>query len=96
VTILKTKNLSTVLYLKSGNCLNGLKSSVLKLRHYLKELVWCYPVQIFSTLWFTLLSVNVTHKPITNTTWVRDRLCKLQKGCVLIKDIKCSMHMVLK
>jgi hypothetical protein len=27
-----------------------------------KELVWCYPVQIFSTLWFTLLSVNVTHK----------------------------------
>ncbi|CAC9490678.1 hypothetical protein, partial [uncultured Gammaproteobacteria bacterium] len=35
MTILKTKNLSTVLYLKSGNCLNGLKSSVLKLRHYL-------------------------------------------------------------
>jgi len=21
------------------------------------------------------------YKPITNTAWVRDRLCKLQKGC---------------
>jgi len=24
---------------------------------------------------------NNSYKPITNTTWVRDRLCKLQKGC---------------
>jgi hypothetical protein len=24
---------------------------------------------------------NNSYKPITNTAWVRDRLCKLQKGC---------------
>jgi hypothetical protein len=25
--------------------------------------------------------LNIINKPITNTAWVRARLCKLQKGC---------------
>jgi hypothetical protein len=33
-----------------------------------------------SMSWVVGLSNN-SYKPITNTAWVRTRLCKLQKGC---------------
>ena len=28
---------------------------------------------------------NNSYKPITNTAWVRARLCKLQKGCMRLQ-----------
>ena len=31
---------------------------------------------------------NNSYKPITNTTWVRARLCKLQKGCTRLASDK--------
>jgi hypothetical protein len=39
----------------------------------------------------TVLSVNQyfkKYKPITNTAWVRARLCKLQKGCTRLASDK--------
>ena len=31
---------------------------------------------------------NNSYKPITNTAWVRDQLCKLQKGCTRLASDK--------
>ena len=36
-----------------------------------------------------------SYKPITNTTWVLARLCKLQKGCTQPCAVACSWSVVL-
>ena len=33
-----------------------------------------------------VVGFNSSYKPITNTAWVRARLCKLQKGCTRLAD----------
>jgi hypothetical protein len=38
---------------------------------------------------------NNSYKPITNTTWVRARLCKLQKGCTLLAAAIDKAHQLL-
>ena len=40
-----------------------------------------YPNSLFFPLLLLVGLPNNSYKPITNTTWVRARLCKLQKGC---------------
>jgi len=55
---------------------------------YIKTLsqmtMWCHkiPEQVEGSRWHNELVVglpNNSYKPITNTAWVRTRLCKLQK-----------------
>ena len=35
------------------------------------------------------------HKPITNTAWVRPRLCKLQKGCTRLAAASDKVYQLL-
>jgi hypothetical protein len=37
----------------------------------------------------------VTHKPITNTAWVRAQLCKLQKGCTRLATASDKVYQLL-
>jgi hypothetical protein len=39
-------------------------------------------------------SIN-SYKPITNTTWVRARLCKLQKGCTRLAAASDKVYQLL-
>jgi hypothetical protein len=36
-----------------------------------------------------------THKPITNTAWVRARLCRLQKGCTRLAALSDKVYQLL-
>jgi hypothetical protein len=36
-----------------------------------------------------------SYKPITNTAWVRARLCKLQKGCTRIAVVSDKVYQLL-
>ena len=48
--------------------------------------------------WLNELGVglpNNSYKPITNTTWVRARLCKLQKGCTPIAAASDKFYQLL-
>jgi hypothetical protein len=38
---------------------------------------------------------NNSYKPITNTAWVRDRLCKLQKGCTRLAAASDKVYQLL-
>ena len=38
---------------------------------------------------------NNSYKPITNTTWVRTRLCKLQKGCIRLAVASNKVYQLL-
>ena len=38
---------------------------------------------------------NNSYKPITNTAWVRVRLCKLQKGCTRLADASDKVYQLL-
>jgi hypothetical protein len=38
---------------------------------------------------------NNSYKPITNTTWVRARLCKLQKGCTRLAVASDKVYQLL-
>ena len=38
---------------------------------------------------------NNSYKPITNTAWVRARLCKLQKGCTRLAAAKDKVDQLL-
>ena len=38
---------------------------------------------------------NNSHKPITNTAWVRARLCKLQKGCTRLASASDKAYQLL-
>ena len=38
---------------------------------------------------------NNSYKPITNTTWVRARLCKLQKGCTRLAAASDKVYQLL-
>ena len=38
---------------------------------------------------------NNLYKPITNTTWVRARLCKLQKGCTRLAAASDKVNQLL-
>ena len=38
---------------------------------------------------------NNSYKPITNTTWVRARLCKLQKGCTRLGTASDKVYQLL-
>jgi hypothetical protein len=49
-------------------------------------------------VWLNELGVglpNNSYKPITNTTWVRARLCKLQKGCTPIEAASDKVYQLL-
>ena len=39
---------------------------------------------------------NNSYKPITNTTWVRARLCKLQKGCSRLAPASDKVYQLLE
>jgi hypothetical protein len=47
-----------------------------------------------SISWVVGLSNN-SYKPITNTAWVRARLCKLQKGCALLAAVSDKVYQLL-
>jgi hypothetical protein len=36
-----------------------------------------------------------SYKPITNTAWVRTRLCKLQKGCIRLAAASDKVYQLL-
>jgi hypothetical protein len=38
---------------------------------------------------------NNSYKPITNTAWVRARLCKLQKGCTRLATTRDKVYQLL-
>jgi len=38
---------------------------------------------------------NNSYKPITNTSWVRARLCKLQKGCTRLATASDKVYQLL-
>ena len=38
---------------------------------------------------------NNSYKPITNTAWVRARLCKLQKGCTRLAAASHKVYQLL-
>jgi hypothetical protein len=38
---------------------------------------------------------NNSYKPITNTAWVRARLCKLQKGCIRLVAANNQVYQLL-
>jgi hypothetical protein len=38
---------------------------------------------------------NNSYKPITNTSWVRARLCKLQKGCIRLAAASDKVYQLL-
>ena len=38
---------------------------------------------------------NNSYKPITNTAWVRARLCKLQKGCTRLVTASDEVYQLL-
>jgi hypothetical protein len=38
---------------------------------------------------------NNSYKPITNTAWVRARLCKLQKGCTRLAAVGDKAYQLL-
>ena len=38
---------------------------------------------------------NNSYKPITNTAWVRARLCKLQKGCIRLAAASDQVYQLL-
>ena len=38
---------------------------------------------------------NNSYKPITNTAWVRTRLCKLQKGCTRLSTASDTVYQLL-
>ena len=38
---------------------------------------------------------NNSYKPITNTAWVRSRLCKLQKGCTRLAATSDKVYQLL-
>ena len=38
---------------------------------------------------------NNSHKPITNTAWVRARLCKWQKGCIRLAAANDKVYQLL-
>jgi hypothetical protein len=38
---------------------------------------------------------NNSYKPITNTAWVRTRLCKLQKGCTRLAAASDKVYQLL-
>jgi len=38
---------------------------------------------------------NNSHKPITNTAWVRARLCRLQKGCTRLAAANDKVYQLL-
>ena len=38
---------------------------------------------------------NNSYKPITNTAWVRARLCKLQKGCIRLVAASDKVYQLL-
>ena len=38
---------------------------------------------------------NNSYKPITNTAWVRVRLCKLPKGCTRLADASDKVYQLL-
>jgi len=38
---------------------------------------------------------NNSYKPITNTAWVRTRLCKLQKGCIGLVSARDKVYQLL-
>ena len=38
---------------------------------------------------------NTSYKPITNTAWVHDRLCKLQKGCTRLAAASDKVYQLL-
>ena len=38
---------------------------------------------------------NISYKPITNTAWVRARLCKLQKGCTRLAAASDKVYQLL-
>jgi hypothetical protein len=38
---------------------------------------------------------NNSYKPITNTAWVRARLCKLQKGCTRLAGTSDKVYQLL-
>ena len=40
-------------------------------------------------------SWNTSYKLITNTTWVRARLCKLQKGCTRLEAASDKVYQLL-
>ena len=49
-------------------------------------------------MWRNELGSWITHnscKPITNTTWVRARLCKLQKGCTRLTSASDKVYQLL-
>ena len=38
---------------------------------------------------------NNSYKPVTNTAWVRARLCKLQKGCIRLAAANAKAYQFL-
>ena len=45
--------------------------------------------------WRVTRTFSYTYKPITNTAWVRARLCKLQKGCTLLEAASDKAYQLL-
>ena len=45
--------------------------------------------------WLNELGNNNSYKPITNTTWVHVRLCKLQKGCTRLAASSDKVYQLL-
>jgi hypothetical protein len=42
-----------------------------------------------------IVGSNNSYKPITNTAWVRARLCKLQKGCTRLAAASDKVYQLL-
>jgi hypothetical protein len=42
-----------------------------------------------------VVASNSSYKPITNTTWVRTQLCKLQKGCTRLAVASDKVYQLL-
>jgi hypothetical protein len=45
--------------------------------------------------WRVTRTFSYTYKPITNTAWVRARLCKLQKGCTRLAAASDKVYQLL-
>ena len=59
---------------------------------------WCrgkYFNHIEGPGWLNELGNNNSYKPITNTTWVHVRLCKLQKGCTRLAASSDKVYQLL-
>ena len=61
---------------------------------YLNSIILCFVHMMFG-LMSQVVGSNNSYKPITNTAWVRARLCKLQKGCTRLTDACDKVYQLL-